>query len=164
MSVRGKTIITQLLEVMAAKPGKVLTAEQIAKSSGTNVGHARDSLTGYARRHPHGPVERISSGIFRWNENAFPVSAPPEPTSTAVGEATVNADYDSLKETNSYPPGQMAKTIAASHALTDASSNLDLRSAVIAHVGELTRSDDGGYETPEIYFVWHGKMWKAYQI
>lgn len=128
---RGKTIINELLNAMAQKPGKVLTADQIAKMTKNEVYRVRDSLTAYVRLHPTGPVERVSSGIFRWNDEVHaPVSAQPA-TDTTVGEYAREA---TVKDPYAWSADEVAKVreaqaYANTAAHTHASNNDELTAA-----------------------------------
>lgn len=61
-------VIEDALAYLELKAGKATMAQTIAKELGVDAARVNNSLTNYARLHPHGPVERISTGLFRWRD------------------------------------------------------------------------------------------------
>ena len=68
MGARGRTIINDILPVLEAADGRPLTADAIAKKMKEDPDRVRNSLQNFSRTYPSGPVERITTGIFRWRE------------------------------------------------------------------------------------------------
>ncbi len=76
---RRTQVIGDALAYLELKTGKATMAQTIAKELGVDVAQVNCSLTNYARSHPNGPVQRISTGLFRWVDE-FATKAVPEVT------------------------------------------------------------------------------------
>jgi hypothetical protein len=157
---------------------KEMDASAYVKDIGENIGWPATkvamSLANYLKRNPLGEIARVKIGVYRYVSPAEQARRAGRARKAAirranldaltVGEAALNGvltangghPLDNASESNVFDLGVKRGGIQFPSAVVP---GLKLDDAVVAHYAPSI-----GDETQDMYFVWRGKMWKAYQI